>query len=125
MRRVQRSRTGASARVPSGGGKVAETPVAGFRWLAAMEPLSSTRFIGRAAPVRVLLLWGHQDRLVPPALANDLYRAAGDAKEARWYDSGHGLPPVAFLDMMDWLARQIGTSPVTAEEREKVAGSAP
>jgi dienelactone hydrolase len=95
------------------------------RWLAAMEPLSSTRFIGRAAPARVLFLWGRQDRLVPPPLANDLYRAAGETKEARWYDSGHGLPPVAFLDMMDWLARQIGTAPVTAEEREKFAGSAP
>jgi uncharacterized protein len=95
------------------------------RWLAAMEPLASTRFIGRAAPARVLFLWGRQDRLVPPALANELYRAAGDTKEARWYDSGHGLPPTAFLDMIDWMAGQIGIAPVAAEERAKFAGGAP
>ena len=95
------------------------------RWFAAMEPLASTHFIGRAAPARVLFMWGRQDRLVPPALANELYRAAGATKEARWYDSGHGLPPTAFLDMIDWLAGRIGIAPVAAEERAKFAGGAP
>lgn len=95
------------------------------RWFAAMEPLSSTYFIGKAAPARVLFLWGRQDRLVPPELANELFGAAGDTKEARWYDSGHGLPPTAFLDVIDWMAGQIGIAPVAAEERAKFAGSAP
>jgi len=95
------------------------------RWFAAMEPLSSTHFIGNAAPARVLFLWGRQDRLVPPALANELFRAAGDTKEARWYDSGHGLPPTAYLDTIDWMAGQIGIAPVAAEERAKFAGGAP
>ncbi len=95
------------------------------RWLAAMEPLSSAHFIGRAAPARVLFMWGRQDRLVPPELANELYAAAGTTKEARWYDSGHGLPPTAFLDMIDWLAGRIGIAPVAAEERAKFAGGAP
>lgn len=90
------------------------------RWFAAMEPLASTRFIGRAAPARVLFLWGRQDRLVPPYLADQLYRAAGQTKEARWYDSGHGLPAVAHLDMIDWMAARIGIAPVAAEERAKV-----
>ena len=94
------------------------------RWFAAMEPLASTHFIGRAAPARVLFMWGRQDRLVPPALADELYRAAGTTKEARWYDSGHGLPPTAFLDMIDWLAGRIGIAPVAAEERAKFAGGA-
>jgi len=95
------------------------------RWFAAMEPLSSTHFIGNAAPARVLFLWGRQDRFVPPALANELFRAAGDTKEARWYDSGHGLPPTAYLDMIDWMAGRIGIAPVAAEERAKFAGGAP
>ena len=94
------------------------------RWFAAMEPLSSTHFIGNAAPARVLFLWGRQDRLVPPTLANELFRAAGDTKEARWYDSGHGLPPTAFFDMIDWMAGQIGITPVAAEERATFAGGA-
>ena len=89
-------------------------------WFAAMEPLASTRFIGRAAPARVLFLWGRQDRLVPPYLADQLYRAAGETKEARWYDSGHGLPAVAHLDMMDWMAARIGIAPVAAEERARL-----
>jgi len=95
------------------------------RWFAAMEPLSSARFIARAAPARVLFLWGKQDRAVPPYLAEQLYRAAGEPKEARWYDSGHALPRVAYLDMIDWMAKQIGIAPVAAGERAKPAPEAP
>ena len=94
------------------------------RWFAAMEPLSSARFISRAAPARVLFLWGKQDRAVPPYLAEQLYRAAGEPKEARWYDSGHALPPVAYLDMIDWMAKQIGIAPTAASERAKFSADA-
>jgi uncharacterized protein len=95
------------------------------RWFEAMEPIASTRFIGRAAPARVLFLWGRKDRLVPPYLADQLYRAAGETKEARWYDSGHGLPPAAFLDMIDWLSGRIGIAGVSAAERAMFPSSAP
>lgn len=94
------------------------------RWFAAMEPLASTRFIGRAAPARVLFLWGRQDRLVPPYLADALARAAHEGAESRWYDAGHGLTPVAYLDMIDWLAGRIGTAPVAADERAKFVSAA-
>ena len=94
------------------------------RWFDAMEPIASTRFIGRAT-ARVLFLWGHKDQLVPPHLAAELYRSAGDTKEERWYDSGHGLPAVAYLDVIDWLAACIGLAPVPAEERAKFPVSAP
>jgi uncharacterized protein len=95
------------------------------RWFEAMEPIASTRLIGRASPARVLFLWGQRDQLVPPYLAAELYRAAGNPKEERWYDSGHGLPPAAYLDVIDWLARCIGVAPVPAEERAKFPVSAP
>ena len=95
------------------------------RWFEAMEPIASTRFIGLAAPARVLFLWGRQDRLVPPYLAEALYRAAGETQEARWYDSGHGLPPTAFLDMIDWLAGRIGIAAVSPAERAMFPSSAP
>jgi dienelactone hydrolase len=94
------------------------------RWFAAMEPLASTRFIARAAPARVLFLWGRQDRLVPPYLADALARAAGETAEARWYDAGHGLTPVAYLDMIDWLAGRIGLAPVAADERARFVSAA-
>jgi dienelactone hydrolase len=94
------------------------------RWFAAMEPLASTRFIGRAAPARVLFLWGRQDRLVPPYLADALARSAGKTAEARWYDAGHGLTPAAYLDMIDWLAARIGLAAVAADERARVVSEA-
>ncbi|MGQ0714546.1 MAG: alpha/beta hydrolase family protein [Gemmatimonadaceae bacterium] len=94
------------------------------RWFEAMEPLSSARFIGRAAPARVLFLWGRQDRLVPPYLADALYRASGKTAEARWYDAGHGLTPGAYLDMIDWMATRIGLAPVSADERARLVSAA-
>jgi dienelactone hydrolase len=94
------------------------------RWFDAMEPLASTRFIGRAAPARVLFLWGREDRAVPPHLAKELYVAAGETKEERWYDSGHSLPATAYLDMIDWLASRIGIAPISATERAKVLSGA-
>jgi predicted esterase len=100
------------------------TPAQWCRWFAAMEPLASTRFIGRVAPARVLFLWGRQDRLVPPYLADALARAAGKTAEARWYDAGHGLTPIAYLDMIDWLAERIGTTPVAADERARFVSAA-
>ena len=95
------------------------------RWFDAVEPMASTRFIGRAAPARLLFLWGAKDQIVPPHLAAELYRAADHPKEERWYDSGHGLPPAAYLDVIDWLSRCIGLHPVPAEERAKFPVSAP
>ena len=94
------------------------------RWFDAMEPLSSTRFIGRAAPARVLFMWGKEDRAVPPHLARELYAAAGETKEERWYDSGHGLPATAYLDMIDWLASRVGIAGVSASERARVTSGA-
>jgi dienelactone hydrolase len=79
------------------------------RWNDAMEPLAGTRFVGRAAPARLLFLWGRQDFFVRPHLAEALWRAAPAAsREARWYESGHGLPGAAGDDLQEWLAARIG-----------------
>lgn len=82
------------------------------RWNAAMEPLAATRFIGRAAPARLLFLWGRNDPFVRPVLAEALWRAAPATKEALWYESGHMLPGASGDDNLRWLAARIGiTSP--------------
>ena len=45
----------------------------------------------------------------PRRLPATAYRAAGsEPKRVEWYDSGHGLPRQAYLDMVDWLEEQIG-----------------
>ena len=80
------------------------------RWNAAMEPLAATRFIGRAAPARLLFLWGRNDPFVRPVLAEALWRAAPATKEALWYESGHMLPGASGDDNLRWLAARIGTT---------------
>ena len=78
------------------------------RWLEAMEPIDSIHYVGHAAPSALFFQNAHHDSLVaePDALA---YQAAGsEPKRIEWYDSGHGLPTQAYLDMVSWLAELIG-----------------
>jgi dienelactone hydrolase len=84
------------------------------RWYAAMEPLASSRFVTRAAPADLLFLWGRQDPFVRPRLAEALWRAAPEPKEARWYESGHMLPPASGDDVHEWLAARLGLTPPPA-----------
>jgi fermentation-respiration switch protein FrsA (DUF1100 family) len=92
-------------------------PVGGFetidseareRWLEAMEPIEPIYYIGHAAPSALFFQNARYDRLVSEedALA---YQAAGsEPKKVQWYESGHGLLPQAYSDMVAWLAEQIG-----------------
>jgi dienelactone hydrolase len=92
-------------------------PIGGFEsvdsatrraWLAAMRPIEPIYYVGHAAPSALFFQNARFDTLVSEedALA---YQAAGsEPKRIQWYDSGHGLPVQAYLDMIDWLAEQIG-----------------
>ena len=81
------------------------------RWLAAMRPIEPLRFVGRAGPASIFFQSGRQDRLVPPADAVWLHRAASEPKTVRWYETGHGLGPQARIDQLEWLHRTVGTVP--------------
>lgn len=94
-------------------------------WFAAMEPLASDRFIGRQSTVPILFQWGKKDEAVKPYLARALYAAAARPKEERWYDSGHGLPPQAHWDMLDWLVPRLGLRPVPAYGRSALPTVSP
>jgi dienelactone hydrolase len=77
-------------------------------WLNAMSPIEPINFIGQASPSALFFQNARRDSLVSEedALA---YQAAGsEPKRVEWYDSDHGLPTQAYLDMVDWLAEQIG-----------------
>jgi dienelactone hydrolase len=77
------------------------------RWLDAMRPIESIKWIGRAdAPI--LFLSGRNDELAPPADARKYQQAAHEPKDVRWYDSGHMLPSQAWCDAARFLGRQIG-----------------
>jgi uncharacterized protein len=92
-------------------------PIGGFetidsearvRWLEAMEPIEPIYYIGHASPSALFFQNARYDRSVSEedALA---YQATGsEPKKVQWYDSGHGLPPQAYIDMVAWLAEQIG-----------------
>lgn len=94
-----------------------DEPVGGFetiqsetrrRWLEAMEPIEPIQFIGFASPSALFFQNARYDTSVTEedALA---YQAAGsEPKKVEWYDSGHGLPTRAYIDMANWMDEQIG-----------------
>ena len=87
------------------------------RWLVAMRPIEPLRFVGRAAPASIFFQSGRQDRLVPPADAVWLHRAASEPKTVKWYDAGHGLGPEARADQLEWLRRTVGTGAAEGPRR--------
>jgi uncharacterized protein len=83
-------------------------PEARENWLDAMEPIEPIHYVGHATPSALFFINARHDQLVSEedALA---YQAAGsEPKKVQWYESGHGLPPQAFVDLADWLGEQIG-----------------
>jgi hypothetical protein len=76
-------------------------------WLKAMESIEPIHYVGHASPSALFFQNARFDRLVSEedALA---YQAAGsEPKKVQWYESGHGLPEQAYVDMVNWLAEQI------------------
>ena len=83
-------------------------PAARERWLEAMESIEPIHFVGHASPSALFFQNARYDTSVSEedALA---YQAAGsEPKRVEWYDSGHGLPTQAYVDMVNWLGEQIG-----------------
>lgn len=55
----------------------------------------------------LLMVSGKRDRTVTPDQARQLFDAAHEPKEIRWYDSGHWLPDAASRDAAEWLAEKL------------------
>jgi len=92
-------------------------PVGGFEtvpavmreeWLNAMEPIEPIHFIGHASASWLYFQNAHYDSSVSEADALAYQDAGSLPKRVQWYDSGHGLPAVAYVDMVNWLAERIG-----------------
>jgi predicted esterase len=95
-------------------------PIGGFEqidsakresWLEAMDPIEPIHYVGHASPSALFFQNARYDTSVSEedALA---YQAAGsEPKKVQWYESGHGLPPEAYVDMVAWLTEQIGIDP--------------
>jgi len=92
-------------------------PVGGFEtvpavmreeWLKAMEPIEPIHFIGHASASWLYFQNAHYDSSVSETDALAYQDAGSLPKRVQWYDSGHGLPAVAYTDMVNWLAERIG-----------------
>lgn len=77
-------------------------------WLNAMSLIEPINFVDQAAPSALFFQSARRDSLVTEEDALAYQTAGSEPKRVEWYDSGHGLPPQAYFDMVDWLAEQIG-----------------
>jgi predicted esterase len=94
-----------------------DTPIGGFetigpaareRWLKAMEPIEPIYFVSHASPSALFFQNAQHDMSVSEEDALAYQTAGSEPKQVKWYNSGHGLPPQAFVDMVNWLGEQIG-----------------
>jgi dienelactone hydrolase len=76
-------------------------------WARSLEDLEADRWIGRAAPDRLLIQAGLRDELVRPEDTNRLADAAPGA-DLRWYDAGHALSREALREQAEFLGRRLG-----------------
>lgn len=69
-----------------------------------VDPRRAVRELGGRP---LLMVHGRSDRTVLPQQAEQLFAAAGEPKELRWWDAGHILPPAAISYAAQWLAAQL------------------
>jgi dienelactone hydrolase len=69
-------------------------------------PLDTIHYVGHLAPAAVLFQGGRRDTVIPRAELEELYAAASEPKEIRWYPTGHELSNTR-PDRLAWLKRQL------------------
>lgn len=90
--------------VVAAGGDLPATPWTGMVRMIS-DPVASVKSL-RGRPL--LMLHGINDRTIRREQAQQLYDAASEPKELRWYEAGHALPPAAADDAASWLAERLG-----------------
>ena len=73
-----------------------------------MAPLDPVARVAALAPAPLLFQFATDDFHVPVERAQAFFDAAGEPKELRWYEAGHGLNEAAMQDRVAWLAQQLG-----------------
>ena len=69
-------------------------------------PLDTVHYIGHLAPAAILFQGGSRDVVIPRTEMEELYAAASEPKEIRWYPTGHELSKTK-PDRLAWLSRQL------------------
>ena len=99
----------------AGGDLPSRTPLSAIARRVA-DPIKLVRKLdGRP----LLMVNGKRDRTVEPAQATRLFEAAGEPKELRWWDGGHGMPAATARDAAVWLADRLSTATKSAPRRRR------
>lgn len=75
-----------------------------IRQMAGIDPISHA---GNLSPAPVLFQFASDDFHVPRERAEELFAAAGEPKEIRWYQAGHGLNEEATRERIQWLVMSL------------------
>lgn len=57
-----------------------------------LAPIEPHRYIRSISPRPLIMIQGHQDEFMPPALAQELFDRAGAPKEVIWLETEHMMP---------------------------------
>jgi dienelactone hydrolase len=75
---------------------------------AIFAQLDTVRFVGHLAPARLLVQGGTKDTVIGRAELEELFAAASEPKELRWYPAGHGLGLRSQRERIAWLSARLG-----------------
>jgi dienelactone hydrolase len=75
-----------------------------IRQMAAIDPITQ---VGNLSPAPILFQFATDDFHVPRERAEEFFAAAGEPKELRWYQAGHGLNENATRERMEWLTNSL------------------
>jgi dienelactone hydrolase len=77
-------------------------------FLSEMSAIDPITHIPNLVPAPVLFQFGNDDFHVPLEHADEFFNAAGEPKEKKIYESGHGLNDESTKDRMIWIKTQLG-----------------
>jgi predicted esterase len=76
-------------------------------FIRQFNPLDPITHIANLSPAPVLFQFGTDDPHVPKERAEEFFEVAGQPKEIKWYETGHGLNAHATRDRQDWLKEKL------------------
>ena len=77
-------------------------------WEARFGPIDTIHFVPELSPASLLVQGGEHDVVMPREEVEELYEAASEPKELRWYDADHGMSEEAGRERIVWLKEQLG-----------------
>jgi dienelactone hydrolase len=80
-------------------------------FISQMAEIDPITHVANLAPAPILFQFGTNDPHVPNERAREFFDAAGEPKEWKSYDTGHGLDAPAALDRRTWLEKHLKLHP--------------